>query len=229
MFQQINLYTPIFSQEPRLFSAKAIGAALGIMMLGLLAITGVSWWRVATLDRALRALEVQAGARDKLIAETERVVNGGESPATTEARLKSLALELERHQQALKYLRGGAAGSHTGFAARMAALARQQLDGLWLRGATFSSDSGQFQISGSALRPELVPIYLARLAGEEALAGTTLDSFEIRQPRKPLHGEIDFSVASSAAPAAHLADLAVPTPAAYAANSTPAGLRSAAP
>jgi hypothetical protein len=229
MFQQVNLYTPIARHEPKRFSARAIAAALGILALGLGALTALSWWHVATLHRALEAVEVQARARDELNAETERVINGGESPESAEARLKGLAAELERRQQALKYLRGGAAGSHRGFAGRMAALARQQLDGLWLRGVTFSSDSGQFQISGSALRPELVPIYLARLASEDALAGTRLDSLEIRQPRKPLRGEVDFSVASSASPPAHLADLAEPGVAAYAANSPTPVSRSGPP
>jgi hypothetical protein len=83
----------------------------------------------------------------------------------------------------------------------MAALARQQLDGLWVTGAIFTADTGRFELTGSALRAALVPIYLERLAGEAALAGIPLESLEIRQPKQPVRGEIEFTVSSATQPA----------------------------
>jgi hypothetical protein len=99
-------------------------------------------------------------------------------------------------------LRSGYGGQRTGFADRIEALARQQLDGLWLKGVTFTSRPGDFALKGSALSAELVPIYLAKLAGEPAFAGTKLQIFDITQPKKAQRverPEIDFSLSSSAA------------------------------
>jgi hypothetical protein len=202
MFQQINLYQPIFRDEQKLFSASAIGIGLGLVVLGLGAIAAVSWWRVSLLDRQMNELEAQIRERQKLLARADTVFDSGENPAAMEARLRDLAGELDRRQQALRYLRSGGAGQRTGFADRIEALARQQLDGLWLKGATFTSSPGDFALTGSALSAELVPIYLAKLAGEPAFAGTKLQIFEISQPKKPQrpdHPEIDFSLSSSAA------------------------------
>ena len=120
-----------------------------------------------------------------------------------EIHLQAMVVDLARRQQALQYLRGGAVGAggpplaNRGFVGRMTALARQQLDGLWITGATFVSGSDSFELTGSATRADLVPIYLARLMNEPAIAGTKLQSIEIRQPKKPNGSEVEFTVSSS--------------------------------
>jgi hypothetical protein len=204
MFQQINLYEPIFREQPKLFSAKTICGGLGFVTAGLLAIALFSWWRVVVLDRLVRTVQSQQAAQTKFVERGNSIANLGESAQSVERRLTALAVDLERHRQALRYLRGGERGSEAGgptgnrgFSGRMAALAHQQLDGLWVTGATFTADTGRFELTGSANSAALVPIYLGRLAGEAALAGIPLQSIEIRQPKKPLAGEIEFSVSSA--------------------------------
>jgi hypothetical protein len=204
MFQQINLYEPIFREEPKLFSASAICGGLGFVAAGLVAIALFSWWRVSALERLLRTVQSQEAAQTKFIEHGNSIVNLGESPQSVEARLTALNVDLERRRQALRYLRGGERGGeagrpdgNSGFSGRMAALAREQLDGLWVTGALFTADTGRFELSGSAQSAALVPVYLARLAGEQALAGIPLQSIEIRQPKKPVAGEIEFTVSSA--------------------------------
>jgi hypothetical protein len=222
MLQQVNLYQPMFREEHKLFSAGTIGVALGIMTLGLLSISLYSWWRLASLDRQLAAVQAQETVKQALVARTNSIVGQGESEESFGLRLKAMAFELERRQRALRYLEGTAAGATAngehggadagdntgsgraggvqhGFAGRLAALARQQLDGLWLTGVSLTGDADDLGLSGRATRPELVPIYLERLANEAALAGTQLQSIEIRQPKRPLNGEIEFVVSSSPA------------------------------
>jgi hypothetical protein len=101
-----------------------------------------------------------------------------------------MAVELGRRQQALRYLRAIPAAMgrcpNRGFVGRMTALARQQLDGLWLTGATFVSGSDGFELTGVAMSGDLVPIYLERLTNEPAIAGTRLQTIAIRQPKKPI-------------------------------------------
>jgi len=200
MFQQINLYEPIFREEPKLLSAKTICGGLGFVAAGLLAIALFSWWRVAVLDRLVRTVQSQQAAQTKFVERGNSIANLGESAQSVERRLTTLGMDLERRRQALRYLRGER-GSETagnrGFSGRMAALAHQQLDGLWVTGATFTADTGRFELTGNANSAALVPIYLGRLAGEAALAGIPLQSIEIRQPKKPVAGEIEFSVSSA--------------------------------
>ena len=206
MLQQVNLYEPIFREDRKLFSATAIGIGLGVVAAGLMAITGFDGWRVRSLDRQLAAVHAQEAARKKLVAEANAIVDLAGSHETIENHLKAMAIDLGRRQQALRYLRGGDASGagdgvpeHLGFVGRMTALARQQVDGLWLTGATFVSGSGSFQLTGGAVSADLVPIYLQRLASEPAIAGTKLQTIEIRQPAKPARAEIEFTVSSAAA------------------------------
>jgi hypothetical protein len=203
MLQQVNLYEPIFREDHKLFSATTIGVGLGIVAAGLMAITLFSWWRVQALDRQLHAVHVQQAEQKKYMAQANAIVDQAGSHETMEIHLQAMAVDLTRRQQALRYLRGGDAGSsgpilaNRGFVGRMTALAHQQLDGLWLTGATFVSGSDSFQLTGGALNADLVPIYLARLMNEPAIAGTKLQSIEIRQPKKPIGSEIEFTVSSS--------------------------------
>jgi hypothetical protein len=202
MLQQVNLYQPLLRDEQKLFAATTIAAALGIVAAGLLAMTAYSWWRVAQLERQVKAVQAQQAAQQQLTARANAMVEQAESQQSLESRISAMAVELARRQQALRYLRGDGsqnldAGASHGFAERMAALAREQLDGLWLTGAVFTADADGFALTGEALRAELVPLYLQRLAGEAALAGTKLQSIEIRQPKNPTRGQIAFSLSST--------------------------------
>ena len=53
-------------------------------------------------------------------------------------------------------------------------------------------------VTGGAVSADLVPIYLERLAGEPAIAGTKLQSIEIRQSKKPMGAQIEFTVSTAA-------------------------------
>ena len=204
MLQQVNLYEPIFREDHKLFSATTICVGLGIVAAGLTAITLFSWWRVQALDRQLRAVHAQEEQQKKYVAQANAIVDRAGSHETMETHLQVMVVDLARRQQALRYLRGGDAGgssgpilANRGFVGRMTALAHQQLDGLWLTGATFVSDSDSFELTGGALNADLVPIYLARLMNEPAIAGTKLQSIEIRRPKKPSGSQIEFTVSSS--------------------------------
>ena len=208
MLQQINLYEPIFRQDHKLFSATTICVGLGIVAAGLMAITVFSWWGVQALDRQLQAVHVREAEQKKFMAQANAIVDQAGSHETMEIHLQSMVADLTRRQQALLFLRGGdAVGAggpvlaNRGFVGRMTALARQQLDGLWLTGATFVSGSSSFELTGGAMSADLVTIYLARLTNEPAIAGTKLQSIEIRRPKKPIGSEIEFTVSSTASTA----------------------------
>jgi Fimbrial assembly protein (PilN) len=198
MHQQVNLYEPIFRAEHRYFSARTIVVSLGVIAAGLAAITAFSWWRVTALERDLHQLESQANSQSSLASLATATLAQGESLGVIETRVAALSKELDRRQQALRYLVSGKAGVRLGFSNRMAALARRHVDGLWLTGVTLTSMQGQLALSGIALNADLVPAYLESLAAEPALAGARLDQFEIVAPKDTDRAGVDFSVSSSA-------------------------------
>jgi hypothetical protein len=203
MQQQVNLYQPIFREQDKLFSAARMAVGLGVFSAGLVLLTGFVGWRIAHLNRVLTEIKAQEVAHQRLVEHVSVMMDQVETQPQIEHRLNILARELDRRQQALRYLHSDEMGARSGFAERMEALAREQVEGLWLRGALFTADAGRMTLTGRTTNAELVPIYLARLAHEPALAGTKLELMEIRQPAPDAlppaaagRGELEFTVSS---------------------------------
>ena len=180
--QDVNLYQPVFRAQHKLLSASALGLNLAALAAGLLVITLVSWRHVASIERQLASTAGQQAAG---------------SPEQQEARIKVMALDLERRQLALRSLDHSDAAMAVGFAARMQALAHQHVAGLWLTGATFTALPQGFALTGSAVNADLVPLYLQALATEPALRGTRLDRLEIQRQKNTGSEHVDFAVSSS--------------------------------
>jgi len=195
--QEVNLYQPVFRAEAKLFSARAIGANLGALAAGLLVITLVTWWHVASIEREIARVGAQEAGHQRLVAEGNALLERAGSPEEQEARLKAMAIELERRQLALRSLDHSDGAMAVGFAARMEALAHQHVAGLWVTGATFTAIPRGFAMTGSAETADLVPLYLQALATEPALQGTRLDRLEIQRQKASTAGRIDFVVSSS--------------------------------
>jgi hypothetical protein len=195
--QDVNLYQPVFRAQHKLLSASALGLNLAALAAGLLVITLVSWRHVASIERQLASTAGQQAAHQRLLAEANALLHRAGSPEQQEARIKVMALDLERRQLALRSLDHSDAAMAVGFAARMQALAHQHVAGLWLTGATFTALPQGFALTGSAVNADLVPLYLQALATEPALRGTRLDRLEIQRQKNTGSEHVDFAVSSS--------------------------------
>jgi Tfp pilus assembly protein PilN len=181
--QQVNLYQPILGAEKRLFSARAIGVCLALLALSLAALGGYGAWRTSRVERSIAELEKRQADELTAAERTGVRLQPGKSVAQLDADAKDLAAEIAARERALSIVRIGAASPQTGFAARLEALARRQLDGLWLHDVLVASGEGRLSMRGNALDPKLVPAYLAALAGEPALAGVRFDKLTMRHAR----------------------------------------------
>ncbi len=56
-----------------------------------------------------------------------------------------------------------------------------QLDGVWLSSIVLGSGDGRLAMQGGTSDPRLVPVYLAALAAEHALAGVRFDQIALRR------------------------------------------------
>jgi hypothetical protein len=196
--QQINLYSPLFRKQKKVFSAVAIAQAIGLVVL----VIAVFYFYVAGQTSLLEIRAVDSGRQLQSDLERLKVSASRESP---EARAKTLSerkskLEavLAERAQALQAMESGAAPGRTeGYASVLRALARLSMDGVWLTRVRFSDESGVASIAGRALRAGLIPVYLERLRAEERLRGREFASLEItRQAAPAAQGE------SAAAPQA---------------------------
>ena len=181
MEQQVNLYQPILGAEKRLFSAFTIGIGLGVMIVSLAVLVAFGAWRTHRIERSIALLEQQEVASLAMSARASAAAHPTQSLAELDAEAKNVSAEIAARERALDIVRRGTATPATGFAARLEALARRQLDGVWLSCIVLGSGDGRLAMQGGTSDPRLVPLYLAALAGERALEGVRFDKIALRR------------------------------------------------
>jgi hypothetical protein len=190
MRQQVNLYQPIFRPHHKPFAAVTALAAVGLVVVALLATWGYGFMRVTHLGQDLVRLRALQQQQLQIAASAGTARLGQPSPIVLQAQANQLLADLKQRQQALAVLRSGAAGDAGGFARRLEALAHRHIDGLWLDHIVLVGGAGVASLSGRTLNPDLVPVYLQALTAESALAGTRFEAFGIEStPALPMDVE----------------------------------------
>ena len=196
MYQQINLYQPIFRKQRQIFSAMTLAQVLGIVAVALLSIYGYGLLQIRGLEGEVVQLE---GREKALITQLARI-----DPAPNQHRRTELAEELKKlnaalltQQRLIDVLHERPLGSRAGFSGYLAALSRERTPELWLTQFAINGSTGALELAGRSTRPELVPEYLQRLGREQALTGQRFDALQIEHDTA--NGEAVFRATSQAA------------------------------
>jgi hypothetical protein len=196
MYQQINLYQPIFRKQRQIFSARTMLQSFGIVAVALL---GIYIYGALQLH-GLEAEVVQLEGREKALTTQLLRIDpalGANRRAELELELRRLNATLLDQQRLIEVLREQPLGDTAGFSVYLAALARQRTPELWLTALAINGGTGAIELAGRALEPKLVPEYMQRLGTEAALAGQRFDRFEIGFDE--VSGEATFRATSRAA------------------------------
>lgn len=205
MSQQINLYSPIFRKQTKVFSALTMLQGLGLIV----AVIAVFYYYMSVQSSLLELRAAESGQQLKSELERLKVYAARETPAerlkTLAERKKELEAALGTQGQALEGLKAGGFGRSEGYSGILRALARVSVEGVWLTRVEFSEDSGELSLAGRALRADLVPAYLARLRLDPALRAQEFERLEVTRPAPapPAAGEaampgfVDFTLSSS--------------------------------
>lgn len=181
MSQQINLFNPIFLQTKKVFTAVTMAQALGVLVVGIVALAVYGNQSVGAMQK-----QADAGAR-RLEAKQARLasVNADFAPRQKSADVASQLAEAEAHLAALQRVAGvlerGELGNTQGFSEYFKALARQNVDGLWLTGVAVAGGGNDIGVRGRALDATLLPGYLGRLTREPRMQGKAFGSLQINQ------------------------------------------------
>ncbi len=195
MNQQINLYRKRSSAATEGVSAPTLAVSVAALVVLLAGLTGV---KRAQLDN-LREELASAQTREAAIVGRIDVLGQQLSPGDTDglaALLEQAGQTLADSERVLAFLEGGAIGRPEGFSRHLAALARRELDGLWLTRITVTAPDSRVALTGRAVRPDLVPAYLKALAGERAFDGMRFNQFLMERPTPQTGGAFAFSIRS---------------------------------
>ena len=197
MPQQINLYSPIFRKQSKIFSALTMAQGLALIVV----VVAVFYY---TISAHTSLLEIRAADSSRQLAgELERLKaygwrdGPGERAKAIAERKKTLEATLAKNTQALQAFEGGTVGRTEGYSELLRALARRSVEGVWLTRIEFSDEGGQLSLAGRAARAELVPAYLERLRAEQAFREQSFARLEVTRP--PSVPFVEFTLSSGAA------------------------------
>jgi hypothetical protein len=152
MSQQINLYSPIFRKQTKMFSATTMVQGLGLIAL----VIAVFYYYVAAQSSLLELRVADSGQRLRSELERLKLYGAGATPAERlkllAERKKVLEATLASQSQALEALKAGSFGRNEGYSDTLRALARVSVDGVWLTRVGFAEGSGELSLSGRAMR-----------------------------------------------------------------------------
>ena len=195
IYQQVNLYQPIFRRQRQIFSAATMLQSVAVIVVALLTIYGFGLLQVRGLEAQVVELEGRERAYSLQLARLD--------PTTSLGRREEIAAELARlnstlvaQQRLIEVLREQPLGDAGGFSAQLAALARRYNPGLWLTELRINGASDAIELTGISRNADLIPAYLLRLSEESALAGKRFDLFEIERTENA--NEVRFRVSSQA-------------------------------
>lgn len=183
MYQQINLYQPIFRKQRQIFSAVTMLQMAGVVAAGLLAVYLYGLWQVAGLEAEVVQLEGREKAFVTQLSSLDPNLTANRR-AEVEQELKQLNATLLAQQRLIEVLREKPLGSTDGFSRYLTALGRHNMRELWLTQFTIDGGSGAIELTGRSLDPKLVPKYLQELGREEALVGQRFDGLQIERDTK---------------------------------------------
>jgi hypothetical protein len=182
MSQNINLLGPAFRKQRQVLTLATVAQCLAVVLV---ALSGYFFY----LQQQVKGLGAEHASASSLLksqrAYADRLKGKPAAPggaAQIDIEIARYESELKVAREAMQALKGGAFGNQKGFAEYLRAFSRQSVNGLWLTGFTIAG-SGDLEIRGRTLSPDLVPSYIQRLNREEVLAGQSFARLEMSQPK----------------------------------------------
>jgi hypothetical protein len=179
--QQINLFNPIFLQQKKIFAARTMVQALGLLAAGSLIIAGAAWHSVGKLRGELADVTLQAAKKQARLDSATTEFAPRKASAALAGEVGDAESRLAALRRVAQIVQSGDLGNTRGYASYFRALARQHQDGLWLTGLSIGAGAGM-SLQGRALNATLVPAYIARLGTEPALHGKAFGNLQISTP-----------------------------------------------
>ena len=181
MSQNINLLGTGFRKQRQLLSLATVAQCLAVTLVALF---GYHYF----LQQQVNGLAAELASAEGLLksqrdyGEKLKGRPGAKPDGQLDADIARYEGELKLAREAMAALKGGAFGNQKGFAEYLRAFSRQSVNGLWLTGFTIAG-SGDLEIRGRALSPDLLPSYIQRLNKEEVLAGRSFARLEMSRPK----------------------------------------------
>lgn len=182
MSQNINLFRQDFLKKRQILTLTTVVQFLGILLAALFGYQYYLQQQVDGLNQELQDAQGLLRSQQGYVGKLKDKAAAFKGESQLESEITRYEAELKIGRDAMEALTGGTIGNRQGFAEYLRAFSRQSMNGLWLTGFTIAG-TGELEIRGRTLSPELVPSYIQRLNEEKVLAGRSFSRFEMSQHR----------------------------------------------
>jgi len=182
MSQNINLFGPAFRKQRELLTLATVAQCLGITLVALFGYHYYLQQHVNGLAAELKSAESLLKSQQSHIDRLRGKPGAARPDAQLDADIARYENELKLARESVEALKGGAFGNQRGFAEYLRAFSRQSVNGLWLTGFSIAG-SGELEIRGRVLSPDLLPSYIQRLNQEKVFAGRSFARLEMSRPK----------------------------------------------
>jgi cell division protein FtsB len=198
MYQQINLYQPVFRRQHKIFSAVTLLQILAVIAVLLLALYGHAQWTLGNLQHTATSLEAQFRQLEAKLTALEAASQVSSATDSMNNELNRLRRRIAGRQQLLDRFDRFTLKSGPGFGDIFEALALHTLPGLWLTGVQLTQ-AGDTELRGTTLDPELVPRYLQQLPDHPRFRSLQQGSVHLAR-HEPENREVEFILRSKPRP-----------------------------
>ncbi|MYN47498.1 MSHA biogenesis protein MshI [Pseudoduganella sp. FT93W] len=196
MSQQINLYNVAFEPQKNYATTPVV---LGVVLTTVLALGVFTALAKSQLgETRAQAQKVQAELDARLASKTAATA-AFVAPRKSEAlqqEVDQASTTLANLQKVAGLLDQGHSGAVHGYSPYFRALARRTSDGLWLTGVQIVGNGDSIGLQGRALKPGLLPPYLAGLSGEAVLRGKKFAQLDLHEPASSASATAEADVAA---------------------------------
>lgn len=179
MRQQINLYQPMFRKQQKIFSAVTMLQITAFFIVVLSSIYVFNVYQLKPFSVEIEKSDSQlAKLSDQIEVMSKTFPQMGKS-RLMESEISRLTTRLENIKKIKTALSEGSFGNVAGFSGYFEALARGYVEGAWLTGINIADGGGKLNLSGKSVNPELVPVYIKRLADAPVFKNQKFNMLEL--------------------------------------------------
>lgn len=196
MTQQINLYQSAVIVKSSALAARrlllVVGVGIGLLLLGY----GVTRWQLWRTENYLAGIKAQEQAVRERIVGLQQTYSTRKKSGTLARQVALLKAEKAARLPLLRLLVDHSPDQFPGFSEHLSGLAREDLNGVWLREIALADGGHSLVLQGSALRAELVPRYVQRLSRQASFSGLEFASLVMSRSEERKEA-IDFVLRST--------------------------------
>lgn len=180
MSLQINLLNPLFRRKPSYFSLSTMLQALGFIILGSLAFFGYVTFHERQLNKQFAEETKRFETEKARMILLEAEFSPKQSDQGLQDEMQQMEKKLATQNALIETMKESAGGNAVGYSEYMRAFSRQSVPGLWLTSFKLTGDGSEINMSGAALDPELLPVYIQKLGEEKIMHGIAFATLQIK-------------------------------------------------